>query len=592
MYQNLSLRNKITIVFALQLILISLSIFYFNKINKEEEKSKISKILFQGVEKRVEEKLSAILESAKITAINNQNIISKNFDILKNPKERDLYFLNALKLSPYLISTSFTTPEGYEYGANRGKDKSFGVFDLNNDTNLTLNYYLIDKNLNRVLYKSRKNYDPTLKIWYKKAIKEAKFLWSSIYTSKIKKSLILTGVKSIIKNRELKGVSSASIALKDIDNYLKSIKQANITIIERNGFVVSSNSKEKKYKIYNGKMKRVHISDLNSKSRDIYQYLIKNSKKLETIKEFNFNIEIGLKKYYIFIHSFKFDNMNWLIIYDFPQKEIDNNLVNYYNLYIAIISILILSFSYILYELIKFSNAISKLKKLAKEYSKGDFQKRANITEKDDICQLSLTINSMANEIENVINDLEYELEDKNLELQKLNKKLTDMLSYDALTKLYNRNKFFDILDFELKRNNREKTPLTLLLCEIDDYREINEIYGYNQSDDILEMVAKTLQKSIQRATDILSRFGEDSFTLILPNTDLQGSLKVANRLQKNIKDLKIENLEGVPMTISIGIVTTIPTKNLGITQFIKDATEALYEAKKEGKNKIAYKII
>lgn len=156
--------------------------------------------------------------------------------------------------------------------------------------------------------------------------------------------------------------------------------------------------------------------------------------------------------------------------------------------------------------------------------------------------------------------------------------------THDALTKLYNRQKFNDELNKEIIRENRYNHGLSIMMIDIDDFKEINDTYGHDEGDVVLKDVAKLITKSI-RMTDEACRWGGEEFMVLLPETNLEDTEQIAQNIRTNIQEYKNQNINS-KTTVSIGIAQFEIEKD-SIDSFIKKADMAMYDAKKTGKNKV-----
>jgi diguanylate cyclase (GGDEF)-like protein len=160
------------------------------------------------------------------------------------------------------------------------------------------------------------------------------------------------------------------------------------------------------------------------------------------------------------------------------------------------------------------------------------------------------------------------------------------------LTGLANRRCFDESLGKELNRSSRDKTSLSLILLDIDYFKEFNDTYGHLVGDECLKQIADVLQKSIERSHDLVARYGGEEFAVILPSTDLQGGLIIAERLRREVQNLNLASSEVSVthhITISLGLVSTSSNGERNITPeiLIAQADKALYEAKEQGKNRV-----
>ncbi len=176
-------------------------------------------------------------------------------------------------------------------------------------------------------------------------------------------------------------------------------------------------------------------------------------------------------------------------------------------------------------------------------------------------------------------------------ELQKTNWNLERISSFDGLTGISNRRRFDEVIKIEWKRTMREKAPFSLIMIDIDHFKEFNDNYGHLAGDDCLRKVAKVIVTSVNRPADFVARYGGEEFVVVLPNTDQEGILFIAERIRKNVESLAIKHgYSSVSpyVTISLGVTTEIPKLNRTIEEFIENADKALFRAKQTGRNKIA----
>lgn len=167
---------------------------------------------------------------------------------------------------------------------------------------------------------------------------------------------------------------------------------------------------------------------------------------------------------------------------------------------------------------------------------------------------------------------------------------LESLAKIDALTAIANRRQFDEIIAHEWQRHQRQQQPLTLIIADVDNFKAYNDNYGHPQGDECLYQIAQGISRSVKRAGELVARYGGEEFAIILPNTSPQKAINLAKLIQKNIKELQIIH-EYSPtnevITLSLGIVTMIPSLNSGYERMINIADKALYQAKNSGKNKI-----
>jgi len=169
---------------------------------------------------------------------------------------------------------------------------------------------------------------------------------------------------------------------------------------------------------------------------------------------------------------------------------------------------------------------------------------------------------------------------------KRLESELSRMAREDELTKVYNRRHFLELSNREVLRGNRFKESQAVLMIDIDHFKRINDTYGHETGDIVLRAMAEECSHSL-RSVDVFGRLGGEEFAALLLNTDSQIARMLAERIRQRIEDFAVETPQGpVKFTISIGLAT-FTEANLPLEVLLKKADEALYEAKKTGRNKV-----
>ncbi|WP_456429570.1 diguanylate cyclase [Nitratifractor sp.] len=173
------------------------------------------------------------------------------------------------------------------------------------------------------------------------------------------------------------------------------------------------------------------------------------------------------------------------------------------------------------------------------------------------------------------------------LRIQELQEELRLLASIDPMTRLYNRRYFTTMADKILKLARREKTPLSLAILDIDRFKQINDAYGHLAGDRVITALSEKLMGRY-RESDLLCRFGGEEFVILMPNTELDVATLLAERTRKEIEKLKVPyNGETISMTVSIGISQVDLEKEETLDPVLKRADDALYIAKKKGRNQV-----
>ncbi|MEA5510623.1 diguanylate cyclase [Crocosphaera sp. UHCC 0190] len=184
----------------------------------------------------------------------------------------------------------------------------------------------------------------------------------------------------------------------------------------------------------------------------------------------------------------------------------------------------------------------------------------------------------------------EASLNKMNRELHDLNYKLHRLANLDGLTEVANRRCFDETLEQEWRRLAREKKPLSLILGDIDYFKRYNDTYGHLGGDDCLKKVAKAIANTALRPADLVARYGGEEFAVILPETPHEGATQVAQRILEGIRALNIPHKASDVqpyVTMSLGVATMIPSLELDLKSLIDSADDALFKAKKQGRDQV-----
>ena len=160
------------------------------------------------------------------------------------------------------------------------------------------------------------------------------------------------------------------------------------------------------------------------------------------------------------------------------------------------------------------------------------------------------------------------------------------MTIIDGLTGAHNKRYFLEFLDREIARCSRYGRPLSLLMFDIDHFKRINDNHGHLTGDFVLKEMLRRLLSRI-RKEELLARYGGEEFAAVLPETDHEGAMTFAEQLRKRVKDEPFEyEGDSLDVTVSVG-VHTLNGEDVDAAEFIKLADDKLFEAKRQGRNRV-----
>jgi diguanylate cyclase (GGDEF)-like protein len=204
----------------------------------------------------------------------------------------------------------------------------------------------------------------------------------------------------------------------------------------------------------------------------------------------------------------------------------------------------------------------------------------------------SIVVKHLSSSLENILTRQELaaanaRLLKNDLHLTQLNKKLQQLAHTDEATGLHNRRRLLEQLDMEIARARRYGEVFSCFMIDIDDFKKINDMYGHQAGDETLRQTGALLRRSLRRS-DFISRYGGEEFTVLLPRTNGSGAYRAAENLRSNFMAQHFTLPDAtVRITISIGITTCTSFDRLDAQEIIQNADNALYRAKRAGKNRV-----
>ena len=174
---------------------------------------------------------------------------------------------------------------------------------------------------------------------------------------------------------------------------------------------------------------------------------------------------------------------------------------------------------------------------------------------------------------------------------KRLEDRLRELSATDALTLLANRRTFDETLEREWHRATRTGEPMSLMMIDVDHFKPYNDLYGHPAGDRCLQQIANALSTGVEREGALVARYGGEEFAIILPRTDTDAANTVAQTVRQRVEALGIPH-KGHPtagrVTISIGLSTRTPPQTSDFVALMQSADQALYQAKKHGRNAVA----
>lgn len=175
-------------------------------------------------------------------------------------------------------------------------------------------------------------------------------------------------------------------------------------------------------------------------------------------------------------------------------------------------------------------------------------------------------------------------------EQHKLEEMLRMLSTTDGLTGLANRRSLDETIGREWRRAQRADYPIALIMADIDDFKKFNDTYGHVEGDACLKQVGTVFKNAVRRAGDLAARYGGEELALLLPMITENDAMQIAERIRRHVEAMQIQHRNsetGGFVTLSLGVATVTPKQDVSAEGLIMMADKALYQAKREGKNRV-----
>ena len=262
--------------------------------------------------------------------------------------------------------------------------------------------------------------------------------------------------------------------------------------------------------------------------------------------------------------------LDWVVVADIAREEAFVQILELRNPTILMVSVLLLSIGLIAYVLgIAIVRPLDRLTIGAAQVAGGDLEVDLPVVTRGELGSLT-----------RVFNDMVARLRHGREELERLS-------VTDGLTGLYNRNHLMETITKEVARSDRQEEPFAAMMIDLDHFKKYNDTHGHLGGDEILVKMSAIFSDCI-REVDYAARYGGEEFLILLPGTDLEGGVEVAERIRSRLADTKLDDKKKkVGITLSIG-VAEFPRHGDTAQTIIAAADAALYQAKRRGRNRVA----
>lgn len=220
-----------------------------------------------------------------------------------------------------------------------------------------------------------------------------------------------------------------------------------------------------------------------------------------------------------------------------------------------------------------------------------DAMQRRFIAEKESLKikeELILTQQKQNQLLESEVQARTEDLQNALKQVKKLNAELSDLSTLDQVTGVRNRRYFDDMLETEFRRALRNRSCLSLIMIDLDHFKQVNDTYGHQAGDLCLKSVANAMYMIVKRPPDLVCRYGGEELVIILPDTEHEGAMMIAERIRRQIQATRIQYAgHPIPLTASFGVSSLVPNMHKTPANLIEMADKALYQAKAAGRNRV-----
>ncbi|MEL6911132.1 MAG: diguanylate cyclase [Cyanobacteria bacterium J06598_4] len=464
--------------------------------------------------------------------------------------------------------------------------------------------YGLDEQGNKTQLISKKKYDPRQRPWYQAAQKQQDLVWSPIYLFADPPVLGITPAVPLrdASSDRLKGVMAIDITLDEISQFLSSLKigdSGRAFILEKSGKMVATSTNNSL--VISGVEGNERLHYLNSSDplvKATAQYLaaeFNNFPTAEAAKQLIFKHQ-GSRNFVQATSLDGYPGLDWLMVTVIPESDFARYMR--YNTYttlglssIALVAAILLGA--IANQLI--INSVTHISEVAKAIAKGQKPTRENQPAIKDFVLVEEAIDSLALQLKTSIQNIEHlecqyeqRVAQNTESLRQDNQRLNRLANIDSLTQVYNRYHFDRALSQLWNAARHEQKVISLIMCDVDNFKLFNDTYGHLMGDKCLAEVAQAIKQGVGRQQDVVARYGGEEFAVILPQTDAVGVAAVSQKIINSVHQLHLVHAKSTVsdrVTISCGVASLVP-QNDDSLELIQAADRALYQAKRQGKNR------
>ncbi|MEL6927559.1 MAG: diguanylate cyclase [Cyanobacteria bacterium J06600_6] len=532
----------------------------------------------------------------------NRVLVSSQRLDLNNFQDLQANFWQQTQIDAEIDTLYFGNEEGNFIEIDRKTIPKMAIRDAN--TAPYWHMYRLDQQGQKLQFLSQKRYDPRQRPWYKAAKAQDDLVWSPIYLFADPPVLGITPAVPLrdVVTKKLNGVMAIDITLSQISEFLHSLKisdSGRAFIIEKSGQMVATstnNSLITKGVQGNERLHFARSSDLLIKTTANYLATELNNFEDATTQQLIF--EFKGNRHFVQVNNLNnYPGIDWLMVTVIPEADfLEHMRQNIYTTLalsaLALVSAIFLGA--IANQLI--INSATHVSTIVKAIAQGQkieietqpqIREFASVTESIEL--MAQQLNTSTLDMRNLKAQYTQRFEEATSNLKQENQKLHHLANIDSLTQIYNRY-YFDLSLKQLwHKANQEETTISLIMCDVDNFKLYNDTYGHLRGDQCLSKVAQAIRQAVERQQDIVARYGGEEIAIILPETDEIGAVIVTEKIIDSVSQLNLQHCTSMVsdrVTLSCGVASLTPDPQVSSLQLIQSADQALYQAKRQGKNR------
>lgn len=611
----ISLRSVLIIPLLLQIIAVVGLTGYFSWRNGQKTVESMAIRLSEEVTAHIEKHVDSYTNTPSLfLEVNQAAIETGNLDI--NDFERlSRYFWQQTQLSEAVPYVYFANPLGEFVGVWRQSDE-LTTFRLRTEETAPLReIYQLNSLGEPVELLSDNEYDPRSRPWYRTAIKAGQSTWSSIYVFSTPPALGVTRVAPLYDpTNELLGVMAIDITLADISNFLQKLQVSNsgqVFIIERSGDIVASSAQEPPFiTTESGETRLAAVQSNNQLIQGTANQLLQQFDGFEQINSAQqLTLSIDGQRQFVEVTPITGQmGIDWLMVVIIPEADFTEHIQanNRTTLLLCLAALGIAACSGIatshwlvspISRLSKAAQGLALEATLSEDFREGTLTHTVESPNIRELNLLAQAFNQMVQQLKYSFSnlaeanlELEQRVAERTRALEQVNEQLKHSALIDDLTQVANRKRFTEYIEAVWLQHLRNHQPLSLLVCDVDFFKLYNDTYGHPAGDTCLRQITRAMESALHRPSDLLARYGGEEFVIVLPQTNLQGAQRVAERVRQQLGQMEIPHRTSPVshrVTVSIGASCCVASKEVSTDTLIARADQALYQAKREGRDQV-----